>query len=166
MIGDWVCEEVDELVEAVGVLDEVDGIRLFCGPEVLPASTVRVQRSREHLVQVGEEVRKTRVRIGDECMVVIAHRDPAVQCDAETLRGFGEAVQVDLLDRLVGAEQELALRAATADEIGATADDLARLRHAAAESTLRAKKARSDFEALLRRGPGTGQKGPARWATR
>jgi hypothetical protein len=62
---------------------------------------------------------------------VIAHRDPRVERDAVPLGRLAKAIQEDVFDAGIRSQQQLALGATTAHQVGASGNDLARHRHAA-----------------------------------
>ncbi len=67
---------------------------------------------------MSEEVGKVPVIVANEEMLVIAHRDEPKQGDVVAEHRFGEAIEIDLLDVVVGAEEKLALCTTPASQIG------------------------------------------------
>ncbi|MBN9162755.1 MAG: hypothetical protein J0I07_17455, partial [Myxococcales bacterium] len=95
VVGDRISQQVDELGEAIGRVDQVDRVRLLGGPEVLPSPSERVHRLGEHLVEMSEERGKVCVVVADEQVLMIAHGDEAVERDLVALRCLAEAIEID-----------------------------------------------------------------------
>ncbi|HSR99972.1 MAG TPA: hypothetical protein VLM79_23115, partial [Kofleriaceae bacterium] len=80
-------------------------------------------------------------------MIVIAHRARQHDIDLAPPRGVDKAVQEAVVGRLVRAQQELALRAATCDQVELTWKDLA-WKHTYAAIKMLANESRRDLMQL------------------
>jgi hypothetical protein len=108
-----------------------DGTGLLRRPEVFPTLPVRIEGLRDHLVEVREERWIVAVIVTQQEVLVIAHRDPRVERNPIAIGCLAKTVEEDPFDVRVGAQEELPLRTATANQVGPSSDDLARNRHAA-----------------------------------
>ncbi|MBK6693260.1 MAG: hypothetical protein IPG50_13795 [Myxococcales bacterium] len=78
---------------------------------------------------MGEELGVVPEVVPDEQVLVVAHRDEAMQRDLVALARLREAVEVNLLDAHIRTQQVLPLRAAPTGEVRATGHDLTGKRH-------------------------------------
>jgi hypothetical protein len=124
-----VAERVDLLPENIFGLDEADRGGLFHGPEVFPPSPVTVEGAGNGAVEVVKEGREPAVAVAYDHVEVVRHDHETDDLDAEAACGLGEAVDDDLPGRLAGLQQELAPRAAAAEEVVAARKNLTRSAH-------------------------------------
>jgi hypothetical protein len=82
------------------------------------------QRSRAAAYSTAKLRLRTSASI-DNHVIVITHRARQHDVDLAAQRGVDQAVQEAIVGRLVRAQQELALRAATRDQVELTRKDLA-----------------------------------------
>ena len=80
-------------------------------------------------MKVAGKIRESAVRIVDDGVVMVAHREPTDDLDVESLSGFAEAIKKSLIGLVVRTQQELSLRAAARDEISPAGEDRPGMAH-------------------------------------
>ncbi len=107
-------------------------------PERFPSSVQRVESARSVLIEVAHELGQAGAGVGEHEMVVIREEAVGMEFDPVECSCSRQAIEKDVVCARRRPEQELALRAATRDEVGRTGENLSGVGHAEGNSTLRA----------------------------
>ena len=120
---------VHQLVHHVLAAHKLHDAYLLRRPQVLPPPSQCILTPREQLVKMLEERRIPAPPIEDHGMIMIAERARQHHLDLAPLRSLDQAVRERVVRLGVGPQQELALRAATGDQVELTGEHLPRQRH-------------------------------------
>src|SRR6188474_3242636 len=117
VVEDGVGRDVHQLVDHGLAVDEPDDAGLLGRPEVLPTAAQGVLAARKELVEMLDELGIPAGPVEDHGVVVVAHRARQDHVDVAAHGGVDEAVEERVVGRVVWPQQELALGAATRDQV-------------------------------------------------